>query len=34
MIFWDARTMLQDIEKSTYVDGVSRLSGITLYEWS
>ena len=27
MIFWNVRTRLQDSEKSTYVDGVSGLSG-------
>jgi hypothetical protein len=32
MIFWNARTRLQDSEKSTYVDGVSRLSGIAICE--
>jgi hypothetical protein len=32
MAFWNVSTRLQDIEKSTYVDGVSRLSGIALYE--
>ena len=31
MIFWDVRTRLQDGEKSTYVDGVSGLSGIVLH---
>jgi hypothetical protein len=32
MIFWNVRTRLQDSEKSTYVDGVSRLSGIAICE--
>jgi hypothetical protein len=32
MIFWNVRTRLLDSEKSTYVDGVSMLSGIALYE--
>ena len=32
MIFWNVRTRLQDSEKSSYVDRVSRLSGIALYE--
>ena len=32
MIFWNVRTRLQDREKSTYVDGVSRLSGIAICE--
>ena len=32
MIFWNVRTRLQDSEKSTYVDGVSRHSGIAICE--
>ena len=32
MISWDVRTRLQDSEKSTYVDGVSGLSGIVSCE--
>jgi hypothetical protein len=32
MIIWNVRTKLQYSEKSTCVDGVSRLSGIVLYE--
>ena len=32
MIFWNVRTRLLDSEKSTYVDGVSRLSGIAICE--
>ena len=32
MIFWNVRTRLQDSEKSTYVDGVSGLSGIAICE--
>jgi hypothetical protein len=28
MEFWDISARLQDREKSTYVDGISRLSGI------
>jgi hypothetical protein len=30
MIFWNVSTRLQDSEKSTYVDGVSGLSGIAI----
>jgi hypothetical protein len=30
VIFWDVSTRLQDSEKSIYVDGVSRLSGIAI----
>jgi hypothetical protein len=32
MIFWNVRTRLQDSEKSTYVDGVSKHSGRVLCE--
>jgi hypothetical protein len=32
MIFWNVRTRLQDCEKLTYVDGVSRLSVIAICE--
>jgi hypothetical protein len=31
MIFWNVRRRLQNSKKSTFVDGVSRLSGIALY---
>jgi hypothetical protein len=30
VIFWDVSTRLQDSEKSIYVDGVSRLSGMAI----
>jgi hypothetical protein len=32
MIFWNVSTRLQDSEKSTYDDGVSRFSGIAICE--
>jgi hypothetical protein len=34
MIFWNVRRRLRDSEKSTYVDGVSRLSRIAICERS
>ena len=30
MVFWNVSTRLQDSEKSTYDDGISRFSGIAI----
>jgi hypothetical protein len=32
MVFWNVSTRLQDSEKSAYIDGVRRLSGIVICE--